>query len=44
LGVIPVNTPRHAPDDIIAVPGIPHTLTGAKLEVPVKRMLLGHPP
>ena len=36
-------SPRHVPDDVIAVPGIPHTLTGKKLEVPVKRVLLGHP-
>jgi acetoacetyl-CoA synthetase len=36
-------SPRHLPDDIIAVPGVPHTLTGKKLEVPVKRLLLGHP-
>jgi acetoacetyl-CoA synthetase len=36
-------SPRHVPDDIIAVPGIPHTLTGKKLEVPVKRILLGEP-
>jgi acetoacetyl-CoA synthetase len=36
-------SPRHVPDDVIAVPGVPHTLTGKKLEVPVKRILLGHP-
>ncbi|GAA3436031.1 acetoacetate--CoA ligase [Kutzneria kofuensis] len=35
-------SPRHVPDDIIAVPGIPHTRTGKKLEVPVKRLLQGH--
>lgn len=34
-------SPRHVPDDIIEVPAIPHTLTGKKLEVPVKRLLLG---
>jgi len=32
---------RHVPDDVIAVPGIPHTHTGKKLEVPVKNILLG---
>ncbi|GAB10057.1 acetoacetyl-CoA synthetase, partial [Gordonia araii NBRC 100433] len=32
---------RHVPDEIIAVPGIPHTKTGKKLEVPVKRLLQG---
>src|SRR5699024_1913180 len=30
-------SPRHVPDDVIAVPAIPHTRTGKKLEVPVKR-------
>jgi acetoacetyl-CoA synthetase len=36
-------SPRHVPDAIIAVPGIPHTRTGKKLEVPVKRLLQGAP-
>ena len=36
-------SPRHAPDDIIAVPRIPHTRTGKKLELPVKRILSGTP-
>ncbi|MFE6508753.1 acetoacetate--CoA ligase [Nocardioides sp. NPDC057767] len=36
-------SPRHVPDDIIAVPAIPHTRTGKKLEVPVKRLIQGHP-
>ena len=31
------------PDTIRAVPAIPRTLTGKKLEVPVKRLLLGEP-
>jgi acetoacetyl-CoA synthetase len=34
---------RHVPDDIVAVPAIPRTLTGKKMEVPVKRLLLGRP-
>ena len=34
-------SPRHVPDDVIAVPGIPHTKTGKKLEVPIKRLLQG---
>jgi len=34
-------SPRHLPDEIIAVPGVPHTKTGKKLEVPVKRLLQG---
>ena len=37
-------SPRHVPDAIIAVPAIPRTLTGKKLEAPVKRILLGDPP
>ncbi|MFF3415936.1 acetoacetate--CoA ligase [Streptomyces sp. NPDC002698] len=36
-------SPRHVPDEIIEVPGIPHTRTGKKLEVPVKRLLQGSP-
>jgi acetoacetyl-CoA synthetase len=34
-------SPRHAPDTIVAVPAIPRTLTGKKLELPVKRILTG---
>ncbi|SCC30100.1 acetoacetyl-CoA synthetase [Pseudarthrobacter enclensis] len=34
---------RYLPDDIVAVRGIPHTRTGKKLEVPVKRLLQGEP-
>jgi acetoacetyl-CoA synthetase len=37
-------SPRHVPDEIIAVPAIPHTRTGKKLEIPVKRILLGGDP
>jgi acetoacetyl-CoA synthetase len=37
-------SPRHAPDSIIAVAAIPRTLSGKKLEVPVKRILLGASP
>ena len=36
-------SPRHVPDAIIAVPAIPRTLTGKKLEAPVKRILRGEP-
>jgi acetoacetyl-CoA synthetase len=36
-------SPRHAPDAIHAVPEIPHTLNGKKLEVPIKRILTGTP-
>ena len=34
-------SPRHVPDRILAVPEIPRTLNGKKLEVPVKRLLTG---
>ena len=35
---------RHVPDEVIVVPGLPHTRTGKKLEVPVKRILQGADP
>ena len=34
-------SPRHVPDRIVSVPAIPRTLTGKKLEAPVKRILRG---
>ncbi|OEV31273.1 acetoacetyl-CoA synthetase [Streptomyces nanshensis] len=34
-------SPRHVPDEIIEIAGVPHTLTGKRLEVPVKRLLQG---
>lgn len=37
-------SPRHIPDAIVPVPAVPRTLTGKKLEVPVKRILRGEPP
>ena len=36
-------SPRHVPDEIHEVPGIPRTLSGKKLEVPVRRILQGTP-
>lgn len=36
-------SPRHVPDRIRAVPAIPRTLNGKKVEVPVKRILSGTP-
>jgi acetoacetyl-CoA synthetase len=36
-------SPRHVPDEIREVPGIPRTLSGKKLEVPVRKILLGTP-
>lgn len=37
-----VLSPRHVPDEIIEAPGIPHTRTGKKLEVPITAILAGH--
>lgn len=34
-------SPRHVPDRILAVSGVPRNLTGKKLEVPVKQVLRG---
>jgi acetoacetyl-CoA synthetase len=34
-------SPRHVPDEIIPVAAIPHTRTGKKLEVPIKRLFQG---
>jgi acetoacetyl-CoA synthetase len=36
-------SPRHVPDAIYQVQEIPYTLSGKKLEIPVRRILLGHP-
>jgi acetoacetyl-CoA synthetase len=36
-------SPRHVPDDVLAVTALPHTRTGKRLEVPVKRLIQGHP-
>jgi acetoacetyl-CoA synthetase len=36
-------SPRHIPDEMIEAPAVPHTLTGKRLEVPVKKLLRGTP-
>ena len=36
-------SPRHVPDAIEQVPAIPRTMTGKKLETPIKKILLGRP-
>lgn len=36
-------SPRHVPDQIYAVDQIPYTLTGKKMEIPVRKLLLGLP-
>jgi len=35
---------RHVPNEILAVRSIPRTLSGKKMELPVKKILLGQPP
>lgn len=34
---------RHVPNDVFAIPEVPRTLSGKKMEVPVKKILLGYP-
>ena len=34
-------SPRHVPDRVYSIEEVPYTLTGKKLEVPVKKLLLG---
>src|SRR5699024_1869140 len=36
-------SPRHLPDKVYAVNAIPMTMTGKKMEIPVKKILLGEP-
>jgi acetoacetyl-CoA synthetase len=36
-------SPRHVPDEIHSIPEIPKTLNAKKLEVPVKKILMGAP-
>ncbi len=37
-------SPRHVPDDIIRVSQIPRTINGKKMEVPLKKLLMGIQP
>jgi acetoacetyl-CoA synthetase len=37
-------SPRHVPDEIIDVTEIPYTLSGKKMEIPVRKILLGVAP
>ncbi len=40
--VIKINaSARHVPDEIIEAPAIPDTITGKRIEIPVKRLLQG---
>lgn len=34
-------SPRHVPDDIFQVDDIPYTISGKKMEAPVKKILMG---
>jgi len=36
-------SPHHVPNEIVAAPEVPRTLTGKKMEVPIKKLLLGQP-
>ncbi|UKM65645.1 acetoacetate--CoA ligase [Flavobacteriaceae bacterium GSB9] len=36
-------SPRHVPDEIIEVPDIPYTISGKKMEAPVKKILMKRP-
>jgi acetoacetyl-CoA synthetase len=38
------GSPRHVPDRIEQVESIPYTLTRKKMEIPVRRILMGVPP
>ncbi|MEM7450797.1 MAG: acetoacetate--CoA ligase [Pseudomonadota bacterium] len=34
-------SPRHVPDDVFAIADVPRTFSGKKMEIPVRRLLLG---
>ena len=36
-------SPRHLPDEVIAIDEVPRTLSGKPTEIPVKRILMGQP-
>ncbi len=37
-------SPRHVPDRIYAIDAVPYTLTGKKMEVPIRKILMGWEP
>lgn len=37
-------SPRYVPDEVIQVPSVPKTLNGKKLEVPIKKIMMGGDP
>lgn len=36
-------SPRHVPDEIIRIDAVPYTMSGKKMETPIKKILLGAP-
>lgn len=36
-------SPRHVPDEFIVAPDLPYTISGKKMEAPVKKILMGKP-
>ncbi len=36
-------SPRHVPNEIFAIEQVPRTLSGKKIEVPIRKILLGYP-
>lgn len=36
-------SPHHVPDEILMIPEVPRTLSGKKMEVPIKKLLMGVP-
>ena len=43
LAVRQALSPRHVPDEIFQVSAVPRTLSGKKMELPVKKLLMGAP-
>jgi len=43
-GIRAALSARHVPNEIFQVPSIPRTLSGKKMELPVKKLLMGTPP
>ena len=37
-------SPRHVPDEIYAISEVPYTISGKKMEAPVKKILMGTAP
>jgi acetoacetyl-CoA synthetase len=36
-------SPRHVPDEVFVIPEVPYTISGKKMETPVKKLLMGVP-